>query len=45
MGVPIVALDERQLTVKIDQINMPFLSKNQYQLNVAKSVIANGKRK
>ena len=37
-------MDERQLTVMIDQLNMPLLSENQYQLQVAKSVNANGKR-
>ncbi|KAJ6023931.1 hypothetical protein N7540_004728 [Penicillium herquei] len=37
------ALDERQLRVAIDQVNMPLLSKSQYQLHVAKSVLANGK--
>ncbi|KAJ5116588.1 hypothetical protein N7456_000936 [Penicillium angulare] len=42
MSIPI-APDERQLTVAIDQLNMPLLSSNQYQLHVAKSVIANGK--
>jgi hypothetical protein len=44
MSIPI-APDERQLTVAIDQLNMPLLSNNQYQLHVAKSVIANGERK
>lgn len=44
MSIPI-APDERQLTVAIDQLNMPLLSNNQYQLHVAKSVIANGTRK